>query len=206
MRRSTGEAEELRAARAGDEDAFLALVERHEPVLLRVAEGWLGSRALAEELVQDAWLRVMERLDSFEGRGSFRSWLLAIVSNGARTWAVREARTTSLAELEAMTSAGPSVDPSRFDAIGDWARPPRPLEGETPERLLRKAQAARALETALAALPSGQRAVVMLRDVDGLSAEEACEALALSAANQRVLLHRARSKLRALLEGFADGL
>jgi len=187
------EGELLARLRAGDEQAFLALVDRHEAAMLRLARTFVGSQAVAEEVVQDTWLGVLRGIDRFAGRSSLRTWLLAILVNRARSTGVRESRSVAVAD------AAPAVDGSRFDATGAWATPPRHWVEEAHERLSAEAASA-AIRAALEDLPARQRQVVMLRDVEGLSAAEASRVLAISEGNQRVLLHRGRSRLRAILE------
>jgi RNA polymerase sigma-70 factor (ECF subfamily) len=202
----------LEALRRGDEAAFLALVTRHHGAMVRLARAFVRSEAVAEEVAQEAWLAALEGLAAFRGEAGVRSWLLAIVANRARSRAVAEARSVPLSALaprdDGDGDGGPAVEPDRFLPAGDpawpghWSQPPTPF----PEaRLLAAEGAARAL-AAIAALPARQQAVITLRDVEGLSAEEACLALGLSEENQRVLLHRARSRVRAELERyFAEG-
>lgn len=193
---------------AGDEPSFEALVRRHHGRLVRVARVLLPRHALAEELVQECWMSALERLEKFEGRSSVSTWLIAIVSNRAKSLAQRERCRSAWTELDsALAGSEPVVPLERFTANGrSWVSGPNRWAKEMPDAVLRQAQARAALEQALESLPEAQRAVVTLRDVDGLSADEVCEAMALSAANQRVLLHRGRAKLRALLEGYADGI
>jgi RNA polymerase sigma-70 factor, ECF subfamily len=179
--------------RAGDEQAFVALASRHQSAMLRLARTYVSSTAVAEEVVQDTWLGVLRGLDSFAGRSSFRTWLMTILVNRARSTGVREHRNV------AVEHPGPVVDRSRFDASGAWMSPPRHWIEDSEERLLAQGLA-RPIQTALEELPPRQREVVVLRDVDGLSGREVCEALDISEANQRVLLHRGRSQLRQALE------
>lgn len=187
--------------KAGDEDAFRDLLARHHTHLLHFARTFVKSPATAEEVVQETWLAVLTGLDSFAGRSSLKSWIYAILANRARTRAVRDGRTLLFSE---MSSEGdddePAVDPSRFNAAGYWDQPPRRWDDLTPERLAASAQIRTRLATALEELPETQRAVVVLRDVEGCSSEEACNILGISETNQRVLLHRGRSRLRRLLE------
>ncbi len=202
----------LEALRRGEEAAFLALVQRHHGAMVRLARAFVRSDALAEEVAQEAWLAALEGLAAFRGEAGLRSWLLAIVANRARSRAVKEARSVPLSALGpgggADEDGGPAVDPDRFlpadhpEWPGHWAAEPVAF----PEARLLQAEAAGVARAAIAALPARQQAVITLRDVEGLSAEEACLALGLSEENQRVLLHRARSKVRAELERyFADG-
>ena len=183
----------LAALRAGDEQAFVALVRRHHSAMLRLATGYVPSAAIAEEVVQDTWLAVLRGISGFEGRSTLRTWLLRIVVNRARTAGLRERRTVAVADPE------PAVDPSRFDASGAWASPPERWAQEAQDRLRAAAIAAR-LRSAMGELPARQREVVTLRDVEGLSSGEVCSVLDISEGNQRVLLHRGRSRLRQVLE------
>lgn len=194
------DAELLARLRRGDERAFTALVEQHHGALLRLALVFANNRAVAEEVVQETWLAVIEGLAGFEGRASLRTWLFTIVANRARTRAVREARSTPFSALESEAGPGPSVPSDRFTEDGHWREAPARWDADTPERLLERAETRAAVEAAVAALPANQRAVVTLRDLEGLSSEEACNALGLSETNQRVLLHRGRLKVRAALE------
>ncbi len=189
---------------------FATLVDRYHASLVRVAMHHVPSRAVAEEVAQETWLAVIEGIDRFEGRSSFKTWLFRILLNRARTRGERERRTTPLSSLSAEPDddRGPVVPPERFrgsDALwaGHWAAPPRRWEGESEARLLAKETRAR-IDEVLALLPAAQRDVLVLRDVYGLTGPEACEALGVSEANQRVLLHRARSRVRASLEHYLD--
>jgi RNA polymerase sigma-70 factor, ECF subfamily len=207
---STEERELLEALRRGDEAAFVRLVEMLHGSMLRLAMLHVGDRAVAEEVVQEAWLGVLQQLDRFEGRSSLKTWVLRITSNRAKTRAVRERRTVPFSalaggDLEADESA---VDPDRFLPAGHrwaghWASPPASWR-EVPEELLLSQETMAEVERAVAALPAAQRAVLVLRDVEGLSAAEACQLLGLTEGNQRVLLHRGRSKVRATLECYLD--
>jgi RNA polymerase sigma-70 factor (ECF subfamily) len=185
----------VRRLRAGEEDAFVPLARRHQATMLRLARSFVASTAVAEEVVQDTWLAVLRGLDSFEGRSSFKTWLLRILVNRARSTGVRERRSVAIGD------ATPAVERSRFDAAGAWTSPPRHWVEESEDRIF-AAGLGDALAATLRRLPPQQRAVVLLRDVDGLSGEEVCEVLELSKANQRVLLHRGRSQLRRALEEF----
>ena len=187
--------------RGGDEAAFRDLLARHHDHLLRFARTFVKSPATAEEVVQETWLAVLQGLDGFAGRSSLKSWIYAILANRARTRAVRDARTLLFSEMTAEAEDDePAVDPSRFNAAGYWDQPPRPWDDLTPERLAASAQIRVRLAAALEELPEAQRAVVVLRDVEGCSSDEACNILGISETNQRVLLHRGRSRLRAMLE------
>ena len=187
------DAELLRRLRAGDEDAFLALVARHQATLMRLASSFVSSRAVAEEVVQDTWLGVLRGIEGFAGRSTFRTWLLRILVNRARSTGVIEDRSVAIGD------AGPAVDRARFDASGGWMSPPQHWVEDSDDRLLAESLTDR-IQAVLDELPDRQREVVMLRDVDGLTSPEVCEALGISEGNQRVLLHRGRSRLREALE------
>ncbi len=187
------DAELVARLRAGEEQAFVALAARHHAAMLRLARSYVASQAIAEEVVQDTWLGVLRGLDGFAGRSSFQTWLLSILVNRARSTGVREQRSVAVGD------AGPAVDRSRFDASGAWMSPPQHWIEDSEDRMLAQGLAER-IQSALHELPERQREVVMLRDVDGLSGQEVCEVLQISEANQRVLLHRGRSRLRAALE------
>src|SRR4051794_26906200 len=195
----------VKALRAGDEDAFVGLVRAHHSVLLRNAMTYVSSRAVAEEVVQETWLGVLKGLDRFEGRSSLKTWIVKIASNIARTRALREGRCrpfSSLISADARTE--PSVDPDRFFPAdhprfpGRWAR--APLAWQIPEERLLERETRDVIREAVERLPAAQRLVIALRDIEGWSAGEACRALELTEGNQRVLLHRARCKVRAALE------
>ncbi len=188
----------LEALRAGDEEAFLTLVARHQASMLRLARSFVSSGAVAEEVVQDTWLGVLRGIEDFAGRSSFKTWLLRILVNRARSTGVREGRSIAIGD------AGPVVDSSRFDASGAWMAPPQHWLEDTDDRLEAESLAEQ-IRSALDDLPGRQREVVLLRDVDGLSSEEVCQVLDISEGNQRVLLHRGRSHLRTALETARGG-
>ncbi len=185
--------------RAGDEQAFVLLVSRHHAAMLRLAGSFVSSTAIAEEVVQDTWLAVLRGIDGFAGRSSFRTWLLRILVNRARSTGVHEHRSVAVGD------AGPAVDRARFDASGAWMSPPQHWVEDSENRLLAEGLTDR-IQAALDELPARQREVVVLRDVDGLDGQEVCEVLEISEANQRVLLHRGRSRLRQALESELGGL
>jgi len=191
--------------RAGDESAFAGLVARHDAALRFGARSFVRSEAVAEEVVQDTWLAVIRGLDAFEGRSSLRTWIFRILANRARTRAEREARTVPFSSLaEEAAREGPTVDGSHFDADGGWAQPPSRLDTDPEDRLLSAELRARLVD-AVRALPEAQRAVIALRDLAGLPSDDVCELLGLSAGNQRVLLHRARTRVRAQLAPIVAG-
>ena len=174
--------------RAGDETAFVELVRRYQPAMQRVAESIVRSAAVAQEVTQDTWLGVIRGVDRFEGRSSFKTWLFRILANRAKSAVDREAR------------AGRPDDTieERFDASGAWVTPPEPWSDRADDRLVAEQLAPRVHEF-LALLPDAQRQVVLLRDVEGLDAADVATLLGISDGNQRVLLHRGRTRLRGLL-------
>ncbi|HEX7298761.1 MAG TPA: sigma-70 family RNA polymerase sigma factor [Solirubrobacteraceae bacterium] len=193
--------------RAGDEEAFMDLVVRWSPSMLRVARMYVPSQAVAEDVVQETWLGVLNGIDRFEGRSSLRTWVFSILVNRARTRGERERRTVPFAALARQEGDDDfaAVDPDRFvgrgDGVGSWAAPPVRW-WEEPERALDSGEAAQRIEEEIARLPEMQRLVITMRDVDGMSSEEVRSALEISETNQRVLLHRARAKVRAALEDY----
>jgi RNA polymerase sigma-70 factor (ECF subfamily) len=194
--------------RDGDERAFEALVERHYGTMLAVARGYVKSRAVAEEVVQEAWLGVLKGLDRFEGRSSLRTWIIRIVANIAQTRGAREARSVPLSSL-APEGDEAAVDPDRFrgpaDAFpGHWRQYPADWQA-LPEQSLLGRETLDMVMAVVSQLPPAQQQVITLRDISGFSAEEVCDVLDVSAGNQRVLLHRARSRVRAALEEHLDG-
>jgi RNA polymerase sigma-70 factor, ECF subfamily len=193
--------------RDGDEATFEALVAELYPSMLAVARGYVRSRAVAEEVVQEAWLGVLRGIDRFEGRSTLRTWVLRIVANVARTRAVREARSVPLSNFDVVGDE-PAVDPERFRGPDDpfpghWRSYPTDWR-RLPEERLTSLETLELVTTAIEELPEAQRLVITMRDVAGLSAEEVCEALDVTAGNQRVLLHRARARVREVLERHLD--
>lgn len=193
--------ERVAALLRGDEAAFAALVDEHDDTLFRVARSILRSDAVAAEVVQDAWLGVLAGLPRFEGRSSLRTWILRILVNQARTRARKEARQVPFSSLDDGDGDGPLMEPERFDPHGHWARPPGRWEAEA---RLEDAELGRLLDAAIDALPERQRTVLILRDVKGFTSDEVRNALDLSETNQRVLLHRARTKVRAALDAYLE--
>jgi RNA polymerase sigma-70 factor (ECF subfamily) len=199
--------EELRLLarlRAGDERAFAELVDRCHPTMLAVAQAHVRTRASAEEVVQEAWLGVIRGLDGFEGRSSLKTWILRIVVNTAKTRGVREARSVPFASLPDEGEGEPAVDPRRFRGpddpyTGGWKVFPANWD-RLPDETLHQRETLDVIVATIAGLPPAQRAVIRMRDVEGCSADEVCEALDVSEGNQRVLLHRARSQVRAAVE------
>jgi RNA polymerase sigma-70 factor (ECF subfamily) len=192
------------ALRRGEEAAFMALVERYHAPLRRLALTYVRSAAVADEVVQETWVGVLRGIQSFEGRSSLKTWIYRILTNTAQTRGMREARSVPVSSLMG-DSDDPSVDPSRFFDEqherwpGHWASPPTRWD-ELPEEHLLGRETLDAVAAAIEELPELQRQVIVLRDVEGWPAEEVCTLLELSEGNQRVLLHRARSKVRNALE------
>ena len=192
--------------RARDEAAFTELVERYYGYLLPLADFFVSNRSVAEEVVQEAWLAVLNGIDQFEQRSSFKTWISRIVMNLARTRAVRERRMVPFSEFAERETGSPEavVDPLRFRAANDdfpdhWSVAPRPWNVD-PEKQLLTSETMAVLNRGIESLPEVQRIVLTMRDVNGWTAEEVCNILAISETNQRVLLHRARSKVRGILE------
>ncbi len=204
------DAELVAAIRAGDEGPFAALVEELTPGLMRLAMAHVPSRAIAEDVVQDTWVAVINGIDRFEGRSALRTWIFQILLNIARTRGKREKRTLPFASLRRRAEEGrdePAVDADRFQGRrdeypGHWSRPPS--EWDSPVERLAQGEARDVLLEAIADLPPRQRDVITLRDVLGYSADEARNALDVSETNQRVLLHRARAKVRGALERYFE--
>jgi RNA polymerase sigma-70 factor, ECF subfamily len=189
--------------RAGDEAAFAAVMREYGGAMLRVAQMYVSSRSVAEEVVQEAWLGVLKGIGRFEGRSSLKTWLFRIVANTAKTRGIREARSIPFSALGEADDE-PAVDPDRFLGDGErfpghWGAPPRRW---APEGELLSQETFEVIEREIERLPPAQRAVITMRDVQGLTSDEVRNALELTETNQRVLLHRARSKVRAALEEY----
>ena len=192
------DAELVGRLRSGDEQAFTVLVRRYHAPMLALALTFVPSRAVAEEVVQDTWLGVLRGIGGFEGRSSVRTWLLRILVNRAKTAGVKERRSVALPD------PAPAVDGARFDPAGNWLAPPEHWSDQVDDRL-RAAKMADRARTAIEGLPGLQRQVVRLRDVQELTSDEVCAVLRISPVNQRVLLHRGRSRLRQVLESEFGG-
>jgi RNA polymerase sigma-70 factor (ECF subfamily) len=188
-----GDHELLEQLRAGNEEAFVALVGRHNHALYYVARSFVPTDAIAEEVVQDTWMAVVRGISKFEGRSSIKTWLVRITINRARSTGTRESRVLPLSRTEA------AVDPNRFDKTGHWMSPPEHFIEDTEDRVMAQSLS-ESIHTSLENLPESQRQVVTLRDVEGLDSKEVCQLLEISEVNQRVLLHRGRSRLRQDLE------
>jgi RNA polymerase sigma-70 factor (ECF subfamily) len=202
----------VEALRGGDEQAFATLVDTHQASLRRVARLYVRSSAVVEEVVQDTWLGVIQGLWAFEGRSSLKTWIFRILMNRAKTRAVREGRTVPFASLGSSDpdDMEPAVTPDRFLLADRLAEPGHrtraPQDHEpSPERRLVAQETRDRLRAAIEVLPPNQRLVLCLRDVEGWSSDEVCNALGLRETNQRVLLHRARSKVRAALASYLEG-
>jgi RNA polymerase sigma-70 factor, ECF subfamily len=201
----SAEAQLLEALRAGDEAAFTQLVREYQPSLVRVARIYVPTQAAAEEVAAETWLAVLNGLDRFEGRSSLKTWIFRILTNIAKTRGQRDGRPLPFSALEnpervpeAALDADRFLDPEHPRWPGHWAVRPEPW----PEDALVAAETQALVAEAIEALPPAQRAVISLRDVEGWSSEEVRNALELSETNQRVLLHRARSKVRRALESY----
>jgi RNA polymerase sigma-70 factor (ECF subfamily) len=193
----------LDALRGGDEQAFTQLVSRHHTAMLRVARNYVACAAVAEEVVQETWLGVLNGIDGFRGGSSLKTWIYRILINRAMSRGKREKR---IVPFSSVMPAGEGGDagcvPDRFLPDGHWATPPRPFEAPSDRMALLEFRAR--LREALVHLPERQQIVVTLRDVEGLTSDEVCDLLHISAENQRVLLHRGRTRLRQALESYED--
>ena len=194
----------------GDEGAFDELVNQHHGTLIRMAMGYVADREVAEEVVQDTWMAVIESLDRFEGRSSLRTWVCGILIHKAKDRGVREKRHTTFSAFESYDDDNDeAVDPSRFQQTGKWAGhwafPPQPWDEQTPEKLLASQQAVNAMQRAIEALPATLKEVLILRDVEGVDAKEVCELLKITETNLYVRLHRARERVRAAVETYLGG-
>jgi RNA polymerase sigma-70 factor (ECF subfamily) len=203
----TEDHELVQRLRQGDEMAFAELIDRYGAMMLRVAQMYVRDRATAEEVVQETWLAVLNGIDRFEERSSLKTWLFRILTNRAKTRGQRDGRMVPFSALAGADLGGdePSVDPDRFlgpdsPHPGAWAAPPIAW----PEERLLERETLGVIEMAIDDLPEAQRDVILLRDVDGWTPMEVSDVLGITDGNQRVLLHRARSKVRAALERYMD--
>ncbi len=203
-----GQDELVAALRRGDETVFAALVAEYGPAMLRVARMYVSSRAVAEEVVQEAWLGVIGGIGRFEGRSSLKTWIFRILTNIAKTRGEREGRSVPFSSAAGRDDGEPAVDADRFlDSgrfAGHWTTAPSRWS-DLPEDRLVGSETVAIVEEAIAALPEVQRTVITLRDIEGWSGEEVRNALDLSETNQRVILHRARSRVRRAIETYLDG-
>jgi RNA polymerase sigma-70 factor, ECF subfamily len=196
--------------RLDDEGAFDELVNKHHGALIRMALGYVADREVAEEVVQDTWMAVIEGLHRFAGRSSLRTWIFGIMIHKAKDRGVREKRHTTFSAFESFDEENEeAVDPSRFHQSGEWAGhwafPPQPWDDQTPEKLLASKQAIHAMNQAINALPATLKDVLILRDVEGIDAKEACEILKITETNLYVRLHRARERVRQAVETYLEG-
>ena len=198
--------------RAGDEHAFAWLLDRYDSALRRLARTFVATAASADEVVQETWLAVIEGIDRFERRSSLKTWIYRILMNKARTRGVRDKRAVVFSAMSPATDGlGPTFPPDRFlppdhaDWPGHWAVEPSAWETLPPERLEARETLVE-VRNAIDGLPPTHRAVITLRDLDGWSSEEVCDLLDLTPANQRVLLHRARARVRAALETYFEAV
>jgi RNA polymerase sigma-70 factor, ECF subfamily len=196
--------------RKGDEGAFDELVSKHHGALIRMAMGHVADREMAEEVVQDTWMAVIESLDRFEGRSSLRTWIFGILIHKAKDRGIREKRHITFSAFESYDDESEEVvDPARFQQSGEWAGhwafPPQPWDDQTPEKLLASQQAVNAMNQAIDALPMTLKEVLILRDVEGVEVKEACELLKITETNLYVRLHRARERVRQAVESYLEG-
>lgn len=196
---------------AGDEEAFRVFVSRYHQTMIRLALSYVASRAVAEEVVQETWLAMIRGLHRFEGRAAVKTWLFRILVNQARARGATERRMVPIPGLDGSEDMdGPTMDPARFYSADDpfggyWITSPARFS-DHPEERLASAETREMIEQAIAALPPRQQQVITLRDIDGWGAEEVCEFLGISEGNQRVLLHRARARVRSVLESYFEKL
>lgn len=194
----------------GDEGAFDELVNKHHGALIRMAMGYVADREVAEEVVQDTWMAVIESLDRFEGRSSLRTWIFGILIHKAKDRGVREKRHTTFSACESCDDENEeAIDPSRFQPSGEWAGhwafPPQPWDEQTPEKLLASQQAVTAMNRAIEALPPRLKDVLVMRDIEGMDSHEVCELLKITETNLYVRLHRARERVRKAVEAYLEG-
>ena len=203
------DAELVDRLRRRDEAAFAALVDRYHTQLVRLATYYVPNRAVAEEVVQETWIGVLQGIDRFEGRSSLRTWMFRILTNRAKRRGEQESRSIPFAALsQRVEDEFEEVEPERFlppghQWAGHWAALPQDWR-ETPEDRLLSDETRALVQRAIDSLPSNQRLVITMRDVEGWPSEEVCNVLSITETNQRVLLHRARTKVRAQLERYLD--
>ena len=199
----------IRALRDREEAAFVELIRSHHSSMLRVAQIYVSSRAVAEEVIQETWVGVLRGIDRFEGRSSLKTWIFRILTNTAKTRAEREGRAIPFSALDPARVPEPGVAPERFLADdhphwpGHWGSAPASWTALPEERLIGKETRGIVAE-AIDSLPASQRAVISLRDIEGWESEDVCNVVGISETNQRVLLHRARSKVRRELEKYLE--
>ena len=199
----------LKYLRNGDEDAYTWLVQKHHTSLVRFALSFVQEERLAEEVAQETWIAVLKGLDRFEARSSIKTWIFSILAHRAKTLGQRENRVVSFSELDDVLDNAPTVNPERFrpsNAVSSaehWVKFPSSWDG-VPEELFLSQELLHIVQDAVAVLPGNQRAVITLHDIDGFSVDEICNILGISETNQRVLLHRSRSKVREVLENYLN--
>ena len=196
--------------RAGEQKAFDELVNKHHSALIRMARGYVADREVAEEVVQDTWMAVIENLSRFEGRSALRTWIFGILIHKAKDRGVREKRHTTFSTFETCEDDNEAaVDPSCFQQKGKWAGqwifPPLPWDDQTPEKLLASQQAINAMNSAIDVLPRTLKEVLILRDIEGMDIKEACALLNITETNLYVRLHRARERVRKAVEAYLQG-
>jgi RNA polymerase sigma-70 factor (ECF subfamily) len=193
--------------RQRDETAFTQLVEKYHTSLVRLARLLVQNEAVAEEISQETWLAVLQGVDGFEGRSSLKTWIFTILTNKARTRSRRENRSLVFSDLSDSDFDSPTVSPERFKDVSagvsadHWAHGPASWEA-IPEEMLLSAETMALIRGTIDQLPENQRAVITLRDMEEIASQEICNILGISETNQRVLLHRARTRVRAALEEY----
>lgn len=202
-RMATDERRLVEAIRRGDEDAFVELVERYHASMLRLARVFVPTRAVAEDVVQETWLAVIQGIDRFEGRSSLKTWLFRILTNRAKTRGEREGRVIPASSAWKRDAGQPAVDPFRFDS-GAWTSLPAAFPDAPDEQVVSK-ELRRVVDAAVRKLPDAQQEVITMRDIEGFDSADVCSLLGITEGNQRVLLHRARSKVRAAVEHYFEG-
>ncbi len=193
----------VEALRRGDEAAFLSLIEQFHATMIRIARNYVANHDMAEEVVQETWIGVLHGLDSFESRSSLKTWIFHILINRAKSCAAKEARSVTFADIVNVQENELTVDPDCFQANGWWRLHPNRWDNWIEQDILWQ-EGYSYIQRAMQRLPLNQRTVMNLRDIEGWTALEVCETLQLSEENQRVLLHRARAKVRRALEGYFD--
>lgn len=195
----------LEQLRSGNPEALCKLVERHHGALVGLAQTIVKNRAVAEDVAQDTWVAVIANIARFEGRSALSTWIISILLNKAKTYAKREGRYTALAAEPDGADDDQAVSPDRFDKSGHWIQPPASFDGLNPERIFAGRQLWQHVRAVIELLPEAQKAVLIMRDVEGVDAAETCRQLDLTQENQRILLHRARARIRKEIEILVTG-
>lgn len=198
--RIRGDAAFVAALVRRDPDAIRDLIGRHHAAMVGLARTVVRRQELAEEVAQETWIAVLDGIHDFDGRSALSTWIIAILLNKAKTLARREGRYVSMSAQMGDDLDAPAVEPSRFGHDGHWTQPPESFDGLDPERIVSGREIWRLIRAEIDLLPPAQRAVLLMRDVEGRDAAETCRLLDLTQENQRVLLHRARAKLRNRIE------